>query len=386
MISNTKIARTQRRGNLYRSDPLATLLVEKWHLTPLKAGLGSIVIAVILALLTAYVTETLWFPPCHTGLLQNQVPPCHTGLLQDQVPWIAAIIINPFIIGYYLWSFKAISRLIQTLDESDVVDIDRAKIDRMSALIYYRKGRNLWAIGSAVCFGLIVCVTQPHLKQSWASSTPLANFVITIDTLVIVYAGTILVLNLIDNIRILHRLLKSKKLNVNPLHPDRCGGLQSLSNYSIKTAYLIAILGFWIGTIGFQYITQGDGQYYWYVGLVVFLYIFLSGACFFGPLLTVHRGMEKAKKELLHKIAGQFEADYAMICNNLGEEAEVLKKKTEKIRELKTFYTLTDEFPVWPFDVQIFRRYLLTVPTPLIVPLIGILQKIGEMLFPNMGH
>jgi hypothetical protein len=94
--------------------------------------------------------------------------------------------------------------------------------------------------------------------------------------------------------------------------------------------------------------------------------------------------MEKAKKELLHKIAGQFEADYAMICNNLGEEAEVLKKKTEKIRELKTFYTLTDEFPVWPFDVQIFRRYLLTVPTPLIVPLIGILQKLGAILLNKL--
>lgn len=373
MISNTKIARTQRRGNLYRSDPLATLLVEKWHLSPLTAGLGSIAIAAILALLTAFVTNTLWSRPGQTGLLQ------------DQVPWIAAIIINPFIIGYYLWSFKAISRLIQTLDESDVVDIDRAKIDRMSALIYYRKGRNLWAMASAACFGLVVCITQPGLEKSWASSTPLANFSITIDTLVIVYAGTILVLNLIDNIRILHRLLKSKKLNVNPLHPDRCGGLQSLSNYSIKTAYLIAILGVWIGTIGVQYITQGNGKYYWYVGFVVFLYIFLSGACFFGPLLTVHRGMEKAKKELLHKIARQFEADYEMICNNLGEEAEVLKKRTEKIRELKTFYTLTDEFPVWPFDVQIFRRYLLTVPTPLIVPLIGILQKLGEMLLKKWG-
>jgi len=372
MISNTKILRTQRRSNLYRSDPLATLLVEKWHLSPLTAGLGSIAIAAILALLTAGVTNTLWSHPDQTGMFQNQFF------------WITTILFNPFIIGYYLWSFKAISRLIQTLDESDVVDIDRAKIDRMSALIYYRKGRNLWAIASAACLGLIVCVTKAPVSESWTSSTPLATLAITINTFVIVYAGTILILNLIDNIRILHRLLKSKKLNVNPLHPDRCGGLKFLSDYSIKTAYL----WIWIGAIliayEVKYITQSIETHYQYIGIITLIYVLLSGTCFFFPLLTVHRGMEKAKKELLYKIARQFEADYAIICNNLDEEAEVLKKRTEKMRELKTFYTLTDEFPVWPFDVQIFRRYLLTVPTPLIVPLIGILQKLGAILLNKL--
>jgi hypothetical protein len=193
--------------------------------------------------------------------------------------------------------------------------------------------------------------------------------------------GTILVLNLINNIEILHSILNKKKLYVNPLHPDRCGGLRPLSDYSLKTAYLITILGFWISIIIYQTITQSNTPDYWYIAFIVVLYISLSLTCFFAPLLTAHKGMEEAKKDILQKIAGQFQTDYSQIYNSLTEDAETLKKRTEKVRELRTFYTMTDEFPVWPFDIQTFRRYLLSVTTPLLSLLLGLLPKYLNFLF-----
>ena len=194
-----------------------------------------------------------------------------------------------------------------------------------------------------------------------------------------------LILNLINNIQIFHRILKEKKLSVNPLHPDRAGGLRPLSDYSLKTAYLISILGVWTGVVAYQIVTQGSKQDYWYLGLMVLLYVILSVTCFFGPLLTAHTGMEKAKEELLHEIARQFESDYSQIRSGLIEDAETLKKRTEKIRELRAVYTMTDEFPVWPFNVQTFRRYLLTVPAPLLAPLLGLLQKVLGLLLKKWG-
>ncbi|BAB76913.1 hypothetical protein ACN23B_26140 [Anabaena sp. FACHB-709] len=358
--------RTQEANNLCRSDAIAYLLLEKLHLFPLSAGLWSLAIVVMFDLLTAIASNTL------TG---------SRGLLQDPIPWIAAILINPVVVGYYLWSFQAISSVIKNLDESNVViEIDRLKIERISSTLYNKKFRNLLAIISAISISIYVFVTQPKLIKSWTSTGLLPNLSITIATLIVVYMGTMLILNLINNIQILHSTLKNKKLNVNPLHPDRCGGLRSLSDYSLKTAYLITLLGFWVSIISYQTITQGSKQDYWYIYFIVILYIFLSLACFFGPLLTAHRGMKKAKEEVLHEIAHQFQIDYSQIHSSLTEDAETLKKRTEKVRELRNFYTMTDEFPIWPFDVQTFRRYLLSVSTPLLSLLVGVIQKYLEIV------
>lgn len=358
---------------LYRSDPIAYLLVEKLHCSPFSAGMGSVAISVVFSLLTALISNTLWSKP-------GQV-----GLLQDWVPWIAAILINPVVFGYYLWSFRATSDVIQNLEVSNVVKIDELEIEQMTSTLYQKKWRYLLSLVSAVGFSVFIFFTQTHLEKSWAGSGFLPNLSISVATLIVVYVGSMLILNLINNIQILHNIFRRKKLNVNPLHPDRAGGLRPLSDYSLKTAYLIGILGAWTGVVGYQIITQGSRQDYWYLGLMVLLYIFLSITCFFGPLLTAHRGMKKAKEDLLHGIARQFESDYSQIQSGLIEDAETLKKRTEKIRELRAVYTMTDEFPVWPFNVQTFRRYLLTVPAPLIAPLIGLLQKSLGVLLKQWG-
>jgi hypothetical protein len=36
---------------------------------------------------------------------------------------------------------------------------------------------------------------------------------------------------------------------------------------------------------------------------------------------------------------------------------------------------------VWPFDLQTLSRYVLSVVTPLIPPLIGLIQKFGVEIF-----
>ncbi|NJR65957.1 MAG: hypothetical protein HC772_12555 [Leptolyngbyaceae cyanobacterium CRU_2_3] len=212
---------------------------------------------------------------------------------------------------------------------------------------------------------------------------------ITVATFGVIYIGSVLVLNLIANIWILHCIfeeeLKQKELKVNPLHPDRCGGLRSLSDYALKTAYLAAVLGIMVGFIEFQFITRGTGQIYWFVHLIIPLDILLSITCFFGPLLAAHRGMRRAKENLLDEIAKQFQTDYSKIHSSLTGDAETLKKGAEKIKELRAFYDLTNEFPVWPFDVQTFRRFLLTVPAPFLPLLLGILKKLAGVFLKKWG-
>jgi hypothetical protein len=355
------------KRRLSRFDPVASLLIEKLNLSPLGFGLRSTAIATGLCLLIAWVSNTLWFKP-------GQV-----GLLQDRFFWIWVLFINPVVLGYYLWSFQAIENVIKDLEESDVVETNKSKIEE-TLNAYYQRWYKFLALGSAVTFSIFVFVTRSGLKKSsWTGSGPESALFVTIATFGVVYLGSMLVLNLITNVRVLHSILEEKELKVNPLHPDRCGGLRSLKDYSLKTAYLAAVLGIMVGLIEYQFITQGVARVYWFVHLIIPLHVALSMACFFGPLLAAHKGMKNAKEKILNEIAQQFQEDYLqMIHANRTKDAETFNKGTEKIKELRAFYTLTDEFPVWPFDVQTFRQYLLTVPTPLLplLPkLIGLLLK-----------
>ncbi len=351
--------------SFYSSEPIAYLLIEKFRLSPFRFGLVSIAVFTGLALLTAFVSNTLWSKPPQVGLLQSLIP------------WIALMFFNPILLGYYLWSFQAINNLIQELKISNVVETDNLEEIYLIAVkpYYYHKWRKFIALGSATSCSIFVFCTRFGLDNTWSGSGLLPNLATTIGTFVIAYMGSVLVLNLITNIWVIHHILGKKKLNVNPLHPDRCGGLSSLSHYSLKTAYLVALFGIWVGVVEYQFIRQGTGREYWFVHLMIPVYILLSIICFFGPLFAAHNGMEKAKVELLHQIARQFHVAYSEIHTCLTEDSETLKQRTEKIQQLRTLYTMTDEFPVWPFDVQTFRRYLITVPTPLIPPLIGLLQK-----------
>ncbi|BBD62079.1 hypothetical protein NIES2109_49170 [Nostoc sp. HK-01] len=374
------IIKSLQKRNLYRFDPIACLLLEEFKLSPFSFGLLGIVIGSGIFLITAWVSNTLWLPPGQKGLLQ------------DVFPWIWVILINPVVLGYYLWSFQAIDSVIQELEESKVLEIDESEIQAINQIIfnaYKPQWRKFSAFSSAVIFSIFVFVTRFGLKNSWSSSHPLTILMITSATLILVYVGSVLIINLITNIWILHSILKralnKKDFNVNPLHPDRCGGLRCLSDYAIKTAYLAAVLGMMVGFIEYQFITRGAGQNYWYVHLIIPIDILLSIVCFFGPLVAAHRGMKKAKEELLHEIARQFQADYAQIHSSLTDDAETLKQGTEKIKNLRAFYSLTDKFPVWPFDIQTFRQFLLTVSAPLLPLVIGVVQKLIPILLKKWG-
>lgn len=63
-----------QKRSFYRSDPVASLLIEKLHLSPLSFGLLSIAITTGLYLFMAWVSNTLWSKPGQVGLLQDWFP------------------------------------------------------------------------------------------------------------------------------------------------------------------------------------------------------------------------------------------------------------------------------------------------------------------------
>jgi hypothetical protein len=354
--------------DFYRADPLARWLIDKCHLKPVSLALLSILVSSAIYLFVATVTKTL--------VLQGK----YLGLLQDWFAWVWICLLNPVIFGYYLWSFKAIYHLIVYLENSDIVDISETKIK--TVLLHYKQPwRKFLALAAAVSYGIWYFFVQQNVHNWTGSDGELPALTGAINGVAIFYTGTILVLTLITNVQVLHELLGNKQLKINPLHPDRCGGLSPLSQYSLNTAYLVAIFGMMITLSNYQFITQGIVKQYWYFNITLLLYIPISIVCFFGPLLAARRGMKRVKEELLSEIAKHFHENYVHIHTSLNSDVEILKNETAKLQELRSLYTLTNEFPVWPFDVITFRQYLLSVLTPLIPLLIELGKHLVKMRF-----
>ncbi|MEO0456255.1 MAG: hypothetical protein AAF152_06670 [Cyanobacteria bacterium P01_A01_bin.114] len=364
-------------NSVYQNAPIASFLSETLEFSAVRFAVTTSLVLTGLALMVGWISGTL-------GPLAN-----HRGLLQDWVPWIAILLVNPIVFGYYLWSFQSIRHVMEQLEASDVVETSPQEIHQTILRGYRQWWRRPTALGSATAFSVFVGVTRRQLSQSWSSSTPLTVAATVVLTFVVVYAGSVLILNLISNIQILQTTFKYKDLTISPLHPDRCGGLNALSDYALKTAYLVAILGIWVGIVEYQFIQQNSQGSIWFVYPLIPLYLGLSVICFYGPLLTAHRGMKKAKQDLLHQIAHQFNCDYGQIYGELAADAETLQRGTEKIKELRALYELTDEFPIWPFNIAIFRQYLLTASTPIVPIVLGLLQNfVGQWLdidFSSLG-
>jgi hypothetical protein len=351
----------------HKNDPLASFLINRCKLNSISFAFVSVVITFVVFFAIAWQTSTLV-----SGASQ-------IGFWEDTSIWVWEIFLKPVLLGYYLWESDAVKRLLQELSRLQIVEITDSDIN-LALEVHQTKWRTFLSIIIAFIGGIIYFASRSDLN-SWGSSGILQKLASTIFGIFSTYATSMLLLGLALNIWIIQKVLKNRDLKINPLHPDRCGGLRCLSQYSLKTAYLTAIFGVMIGFTEYRFITQGINEKYWILHMSIPLYISASLICFFGPLLVAHNQMKEAKERMLANIAKQFQDDYVRINMNLSLIAEDLKKEVARIQELQSFYDLTDKFPVWPFDIQTLRRYTLSVVTPLTPPLVGLIQKVGEGYF-----
>jgi hypothetical protein len=346
----------------YSSDPLAKLLINKLGLTPIRVA----VIIPVGALLVGVITDSI-----NSALLSaNQA-----SLLRDWSYWVWSCFFTPVVVGYYVWVSSAIESLLRSIKESEVVEISGEEITSLAPL--YRKV--LWSYISlllGVLIGALFYISRADVPS--LSANFFSRMLGSISMCIGGYIISMTVINFVLNVYSLSKVLRDKKFNLNPLHPDKCGGLRVLSEYSLKTAYLASAFGIVIGMTEYRYITLGIIDKYWYLHLSIPVYIICATVCFLLPLNASHAGMKKSKEELLHNIAMQFQNDYFRTKDELKHNTAELKDEIEKIQQLQILYDMTDRFPVWPFDTTTLRRFATTLTIPVIPIIIGVVSKLVE--------
>lgn len=166
----------------------------------------------------------------------------------------------------------------------------------------------------------------------------------------------------------LRRLPIKFEVQVQPNHPDRCGGLGFLGNFCFRMVVPILIGSVLLGMIGLAgVILPASDELRLGSNLALILIALpMTYITFFTPMWGFHLEMQTRKAEFEENLASHISKLDARVNQFLGQEKFDEAKKS--MEELKTVASASEKkFPVWPFDLATLANFL----TPQIVPVIS---------------
>ncbi len=166
------------------------------------------------------------------------------------------------------------------------------------------------------------------------------------------------------------------ELNIQPSHPDQCGGLKVLGDFCFGMALPLLIGATLLGIYGIGGIIYPDLTNRLFIVPVaanIFLFLFtlpLAAVAFFLPLWNIHcemrRRREKYEDEFAERITKLEKKLHVSLDSGELEEAKFAKEEMEIVQVL---HPDKIGYPLWPFD----RRIMLTLLSTQIIPSISII-------------
>lgn len=190
------------------------------------------------------------------------------------------------------------------------------------------------------------------------------------------YAFSLSLLNIVSTYRILTVLFSSNKLIVQPLHPDKCGGLAPLGALSRTLIYGIIFLGVIVAlNVFYNYHVFGRELYNPLQISIMLGYLLMAYVIFFLPLHAAHKPMKRAKADemkLIHHYIANINKE---IKKDFEEFRTIDNEALENFHNAKEMYDITSEMPVYPYNVKTIISFVTSVFIPVILYL---LQRIME--------
>ena len=176
------------------------------------------------------------------------------------------------------------------------------------------------------------------------------------------------------------------KFHIQPSHPDHCGGLRTLGNFSLGMALPLLILSLLLGLytlVGFTPLGVHLLEPIFATILLPFV-LLLAAIAFFVPLWNVHRKMVDRRKEYDDNFAdwaAKLEQTIrSSIENQEPIDTQALEKAKTAKEEMEILQVLHPDkvnYPVWPFDRQILIAFL----TPQIPAILSLLTDLVKHFF-----
>ncbi len=177
------------------------------------------------------------------------------------------------------------------------------------------------------------------------------------------YSAHLVLLKAVITAQAVQRIFRWR-VNIQPLHPDGCGGLRLITNICVTIALFTAVMGLAVVLfIMSSALLSGTSPSATPVMIAVALEA-LTPLIFFSCLYRAHRVMREDKESLLRQINQQVQPPYQTLRGRLGE-GEVMHDAAEEILRLDGLHTFARRMPEWPVNTQTMAQVFLSVALPL---------------------
>ncbi|HNX17106.1 MAG TPA: hypothetical protein PKM50_02125 [Methanoregula sp.] len=188
-------------------------------------------------------------------------------------------------------------------------------------------------------------------------------------------------------------------LELQPGHPDQCGGLAPLGNLCLINALIISLPGIYLGgwmavgpAIGFVAISE---TYRPIFTILLLVPVIFSVITFFIPLWETHRVMVGKKREILRNLDELAESmnrrnqELLNVPENAAPDIGMARIKDletiqTQIASLEKIYGQYQKVSEWPFNTRIFLQFMTTQAVP-VLTLAGVSQPLAGFIVSIFG-
>jgi hypothetical protein len=305
-------------------------------------------------------------------------PTLHLDAAHDFGYFNQFLLLLPFIVGFTRYYLKGLEPALRTLQERRVVKMSPADFDRfaLKANRVFANSLVTWvpyvAGAAVVLFAYFAFVGAG--ENTWNSpprNTPLTPvaWMTMLDIFLLYFTLGALVIRIGVIYKIIRLFLsQANEVVINPLHPDKCGGLSPLGDFSLRITLAGLLAGICV-VVGVTTNIYQHGHRFWSAAncIMVIGYVFGLSVVFFLPLLAARRGMLEAKQETLQKIGDHCNEEFRKAINglNAGENPKI--ENMEQIEHLNKLYAVADRMPVYPFNTENVVRFASSVVWPILL-------------------
>ena len=205
-------------------------------------------------------------------------------------------------------------------------------------------------------------------------ASPIGILVVTTLALraALAYLAVVAVLHLLIVSRAVGRILREQTVHIQPLHPDRCGGLWIVGRLFNLTLNVAAVLGGVALCIipalqGTPVVPARRPELY----LLAAFYVCLLPSAFLNLLWRPHQLLEAARSELLKPMARQFHAVINAATPSVADDVIRLAARADSLSQITKQIQLLDEvWPAWPLRMNRLRAVIATAILPVGIPLV----------------
>ena len=212
---------------------------------------------------------------------------------------------------------------------------------------------------------------------AWSPRPSFASFLEWPALFVVNYLIAQLVVRVIISFRFVRRLFRDSTVIVQPLHPDRCGGLGPIGSLAMFLNGVVLVTGLMVagGLYGNIYIMK-TGVLAPVNILLVLAYLGMSAAVVFTPIWAAHRKMRDERHKMLAQLNSRFTIINEKLAATMQEHEEpsleALTAQKEELSTVRELYEIVAERPVWPFSSKVIYTFSGSVLWPLLFFLVQV--------------